>query len=95
MEQGMNLSARPHMLTLEGRAHARLSGVMAVCCFNDQEIVLETSEGEIALLGEQLHIEQLNLEDGQLDVTGEISGIEYNGPVRKKEKRGLFSRRRK
>ncbi len=68
---------------------------MAVCCFNDQEIVLETSEGEIALLGEQLHIEQLNLEDGQLDVTGEISGIEYNGPVRKKEKRGLFSRRRK
>ncbi|MGN0776676.1 MAG: YabP/YqfC family sporulation protein [Candidatus Ventricola sp.] len=95
MEQGMNLSARPHMLTLEGRAHARLSGVMAVCCFNEQEIVLETSEGEVALLGEQLHIEQLNLEDGQLDVTGEISGIEYNGPVRKKEKRGLFARRRK
>lgn len=93
MEQGMNIST--HTLTLEGRAHARLSGVMAVCCFNEQEIVLETSEGEIALLGEQLHIEQLNLEDGQLDVTGEISGIEYNGPVRKKEKRGLFSRRRK
>ena len=45
MEQGMNIGARPHMLTLEGRAHARLSGVMAVCCFNDQEIVLETSEG--------------------------------------------------
>lgn len=93
MEQGMNIGT--HTLTLEGRAHARLSGVMAVCCFNEQEIVLETSEGEIALLGEQLHIEQLNLEDGQLDVTGEISGIEYNGPVRKKEKRGLFSRRRK
>ena len=95
MEQGMSNGARPHMLTLEGRTHARLSGVMAVCCFHDQEVVLETSEGEIALLGEQLHIEQLNLEDGQLDVTGEISGIEYNGPVRKKEKRGLFSRRRK
>lgn len=95
MEQGMNMSARPHMLTLEGRTHARLSGVMAVCCFNEQEIVLETSEGEIALLGEQLHIEQLNLDDGQLDVTGEIAGVEYNGPVKKTERRGLFSRRRK
>lgn len=95
MEQGMNIGVRPHMLTLEGRTHARLSGVMAVCCFHDQEIVLETSEGEIALLGERLHIEQLNLEDGLLDVTGEISGIEYNGPVKKKEKRGLFSRRHK
>ena len=95
MEQGMNIGARPHMLTLEGRTHARLSGVMAVCCFNDQEIVLETSEGEIALLGEQLHIEQLNLDDGQLDVTGEISAIEYSDLSPKRERRGLFARRKR
>ncbi len=92
MEQSRN--AQPHTLTLEGRTHAQLSGVTAVCCFNDREIVLETAEGEIALLGERLHIEQLNLEDGQLDVTGEIAGIEYNGPVKRREKRGLFSRKR-
>lgn len=95
MEQGMNTGARAHMLTLEGRERARLSGVMAVCCFNEQEIVLETSEGEIALLGSSLHIEQLNLDDGLLEVTGEIAGIEYNGPVKHREHRGLFSRRRK
>ena len=90
MEQGMSM--KPHILTLEGRARARLTGVAAVCCFNDREIVLETSEGEIALLGEGMHIEQLNLEEGQLDVTGEIAGVEYNGPVRKKERRGFFTR---
>lgn len=94
MEQN-RITIRPHQLTLEGRTKAKLSGVMAVSCFNEQEIVLETSEGEVALLGEGLHIEQLNLEDGQLDVTGEIAGIEYNGPSAKKEKRGLFSRRKK
>ncbi|MBQ7886673.1 MAG: sporulation protein [Clostridia bacterium] len=93
MEQGM--TARAHTLTLEGRARAKLTGVAAVCCFNDREIVLETSEGEIALLGERMHIEQLNLEEGQLDVTGEIAGVEYNGPVQRKEKRGLFSRRKR
>lgn len=90
MEQGMN--ARRHVLTLEGRERASLSGVIAVCCFNEREIVLETSEGEIALLGEGLHIGQLNLDEGKLDVTGEIAGVEYNGPVKRKEKRGLFSR---
>ena len=95
MEQGMKPAERPHMLTLEGRACARLSGVTAVCCFNEQEIVLETSAGEIALLGERLHIEQLDLEEGQLHVTGEIAGIEYNGPVNKKERRGLFARRKR
>ena len=57
--------------------------------------MLETSEGEVALLGEGLHIEQLNLEDGRLDVTGEIAGIEYNGPKSKKERHGLFGRHRK
>lgn len=95
MEQSRNAAIRPHQLTLEGRTRAKLSGVMAVSCFNEQEIVLETSEGEVALLGEGLHIGQLNLEEGQLDVTGEIAGIEYNGPVGKKEKRGLFARKKK
>lgn len=93
MEQSMQ--ARPHSLTLEGRTKARLAGVCAVCCFNEHEIVMETSEGEVALLGEDLHIEQLNLEEGQLDVTGQIAGIEYNGPVRKKEKRGILVRKKR
>lgn len=84
-----------HVLTLEGRARAQLSGVDAVCCFNEREIVLETSEGEVALLGEGMHIEQLNLEEGKLDVTGEIAGIEYNGPVKHREKRGLFARKKR
>ena len=95
MEQNVTAAARPHALTLEGRTHARVAGVTAVCCFNEQEIVLETSEGEVALLGQRLHIGRLNLEEGQLDVTGEIAGVEYNGPVNRKEKRGLIPRRRK
>lgn len=93
MEQSMH--AKAHSLTLEGRTKARLTGVCAVSCFNEREIVLETSEGEIALLGESLHIEQLNLEEGQLDVTGEIAGVEYNGPVHRREKRGLFARKKR
>lgn len=94
MEQGTTM-ARVHTLTLEGRGRAKLSGVIAVNCFHEQEVVLETSEGEVALLGEGLHIEQLNLEDGKLDVTGEIAGVEYNGIKGGKERRGLFGRRKK
>lgn len=94
-QQTITGTARTHTLTMQGRTRAKISGVTAVSCFNDREVVLETSEGEVALLGERLHIEQLNLEDGQLDVTGEIAGVEYNGPVAKKEKRGVFGRRKK
>ena len=82
-----------HTLTLEGRTRAKLTGVMAVSCFNEQEVVLQTSEGELALMGEGLHIEQLSLENGRLDVTGEIAAIEYSAPSRKR--RGLFGKRAK
>ena len=81
---------RKHTLMLEGRTRAKLAGVTAVSCFNDQEVVLETSEGEVALMGEGLHIEQLNLEDGQLGVTGEIAAILGRSPntVRSQLSRG-------
>lgn len=86
---------RPHTLTLEGRERAKLAGVTAVSCFNDEEVVLETSAGEVALMGANLHIDQLNLDDGRLDVTGEISAIEYSDIAPKRERRGLFARRRR
>lgn len=85
----------PHTMMLEGRRRARLTGVMAVSCFNEREVVLRTSEGELALLGDGLHIGELNLEEGRLDVTGDIAGLEYgdSGPAEKR--RGLFQRRKK
>ena len=45
------------------------------------------------MVGDGLHIEQLNLDEGKLHVTGEISSIEYSD-LRPK-RRGLFARRRK
>ena len=38
-----------HTLMLDGRARAKLTGVTAVSCFNDREVVLETGEGEVTL----------------------------------------------
>ena len=95
MEQGRSATVGKHTLTMDGRSRAKLTGVTAVNCFNEQEVVLETMEGEVALLGDGLHIEQLDLEDGQLDVTGDITAIEYSAPTSRKERRGLFSRRKK
>ena len=69
--------ARPHAITLENRQRAGITGVSDVLSFNEQEVVLVTEGGDITLLGEGLHIARLNLEDGQLVVEGDITGIEY------------------
>lgn len=71
-------SVRPHSLSLEQRQKAVVTGVEAVDSFNEQMVVLSTSEGALTLLGRQLHVSQLNLEDGQLLVEGEIDALEYN-----------------
>lgn len=94
MEQEI-VKTHGHSLMLEGRERARITGVTSVSCFNEREIVLETSEGEVALLGRGLNIEQLNLENGALGVTGEIEGVEYNGPVAGRGKKRLIGRKRK
>ncbi len=71
-------SMRPHSLTLESRQKAVITGVEAVDSFNEQMVVLSTTAGTLTLLGGQLHVSHLNLEDGQLLVEGEIAALEYD-----------------
>ena len=46
---------------------------------------------KIALVGEDLHIAHLNLEEGKLTVEGRIAGIEY-GDKPAQKKGGILSR---
>ncbi|HIU34021.1 MAG TPA: sporulation protein YabP [Candidatus Pullichristensenella excrementigallinarum] len=80
-----------HSLILEGRQKATITGVSDVDCFNEQIVVLITSAGSMTLSGEGLHVENLNLKEGKLEVEGEISSIEYSGSPREK-KGGVLGR---
>ena len=71
-------SMKPHSLSLEGRQKATITGVEEVDSFNEQMVVLSTTAGTLTLLGQQLHVSHLNLENGQLLVEGEIAALEYD-----------------
>lgn len=74
--------ARSHSIVMENRRKASLTGVNDVASFHEQEIVLKTDEGEITIIGEQMHISQLSLDEGRLVVEGLIGGLEYvDAPV--------------
>ena len=84
-------NTQPHTLTLESRHKAVITGVDDVDSFNEQMVVLSTAAGTLTLLGDGLHISNLNLENGQLLVEGEIAALEYD--ERSRSSRGsLFSR---
>ncbi|HEX3032617.1 MAG TPA: sporulation protein YabP [Bacillota bacterium] len=66
-----------HRLSMVEREMTDISGVRHVSSFDEQEIILDTTMGVLVLKGEGLHITQLNLEVGNLQVEGYIISLEY------------------
>ena len=80
---------RGHSLLIEGRQRAVIHGVEELDSFHEREIVLYTEMGPLTIEGEGLHIERLNLDDGQLIISGEIEGAAY---MEEEKGGGLFGR---
>lgn len=53
------------------------TGVLDVISFDEESIIAETELGMMIIKGINLHVNRLNLENGELAVDGEISGITY------------------
>lgn len=83
-----------HRVIVTNREQVVVEGVIHVEKFDDEEIVLETDLGMMALRGEEMHIKQLSLEQGQLVVDGVVKSIEYleDGGRMGKGKKGFFDR---
>ena len=86
-----NGSGAPHHVALEERRSLTVSGVEDVERFDENAIVLSTSQGTMVVSGSQLHIEKLSLDGGALKVQGEIDAISYEEDQRD-GRGGFFSR---
>ena len=80
-----NESQCRHNAILENRQKLMLSGITDVDSFNEKEIYLFTQLGEMLVKGENLHINEMSVENGELSVEGEISAIIYGDKERKKK----------
>lgn len=67
-----------HKLTVDGRKRATITGVKDVISFDAKEIVLETELGGLTIKGDELHVNRLTLERGEVDVDGKMDGFQYS-----------------
>lgn len=81
--------ASRHKLILDARNKLSVSGVDEVESFDETAIVMLTPLGTLVIRGENLHIEALSLDGGELKVTGEIDALSYEEDSRQG---GWFSR---
>ena len=86
----MTYDTLPHHLALDGREKLTLSGVDHVERFDENEIVLHTSLGQLTVTGENLHIDRLSLDGGEMAVSGTVASLIYEETDSRD--RGFFSR---
>ncbi len=55
-----------------------MSGVKDVLSFDANEVLLETVQGLLMIRGEELHVNRLTLEKGEVDVDGKIDSLAYS-----------------
>ena len=79
-------------LVLTDRSELHIDGVEDVYAFDESNVHLKTTMGELSVDGEGLRLRDLSLENGGVFIEGKIDGLYYIDRQEKK-KHGLFGRK--
>ena len=71
-------SGRNHKVLLVNRNTGNFSGVVDVLAFDIAEVLLETEQGMLTIKGNDLHVNRLSLEKGEVDIAGRIDSLVYS-----------------
>lgn len=69
-----------HTIVMNSREHISATGVIDVLSFDEEGIVADTEMGLLVIKGENLHVNKLNLDVGELNIDGAIDVLEYQDP---------------
>ena len=67
-----------HKVTMTNRKSCVINGVNDVLSFDIHEILLETEQGMLMIKGDDLHVNRLTLEKGEVDIDGKIDSFNYS-----------------
>ena len=73
----MEHTAGAHLLSVENRQQLKATGVLDVDSFDEKAIVILTNMGVLTVEGEDLHINSLNVEKGDISIEGTINQFRY------------------
>lgn len=81
-EKKQKPTPKSHSLNMEDRGRLTVSGVEDVESFDENEIVMLTSQGNLIVRGSGLHIGKISLDESVLKVEGLISELCYEEELR-------------
>lgn len=76
-EKAVKPAALKHTISMEDRTRLYVGGVEDVESFDENVIVMNTTQGDLIVRGTGLHIGNISLDDGKMSVEGKISELSY------------------
>ncbi|CAH0122000.1 MULTISPECIES: sporulation protein YabP [unclassified Paenibacillus] len=89
VDQGKTKRQEVKMLN---RKLLEISGVSNVESFDNEEFLLDTECGFIAIRGQNLHIKNLSLEQGLVAIEGLVNSLTYLDPNSQGKSKGLLGK---
>ena len=88
-----NFSTLSHAVTINERKNLLISGVKKIDSFDNEEFLLETTMGYLAIKGEGLEIIKLDTYQGNVSIKGKVNSMIYMDNNKKQEKdEGIFGK---
>ena len=77
MEERTTVS-KNHKLVVNNRKTSLVTGVLDVLSFDLNEVFLETEQGMLMIKGNDLHVNRLSLDKGEVDIEGKVDSLTYS-----------------
>lgn len=87
-----NKGAKHHEIRLLNRKTLEITGVSNVESFDNEEFLLVTESGFLAVRGQNLHMKNLNLEQGLVAIEGTVHSLVYLDGAGTGKSKGVFGK---
>ena len=81
-----------HKIVMEDRNLLLITGVKKVKSFDPKEIQLETMKGNLIIKGKELGVKNLNLEQSEVEIEGQLDLLSYPISRSSESSRGIWEK---
>lgn len=79
-----------HELKLENRNKLSITGISKIESLNSEEFLIQTNAGLLLVTGQNLVMQQLDIDKGNIWIEGNVNSIEYVADNKEKKQKSGF-----
>jgi sporulation protein YabP len=92
LKKEIKIEDKKSNLMLENRKKLTINGVIEVINFNESQILLNTELGTMVIRGQELRMNKLDVQNGDVLITGKVDSFVYTNDKSKVKKDSIVSR---